>query len=43
MNQSLGYVNDQQYQEYDATSKDWSDSKHQIKQQLIHKIFQETP
>jgi hypothetical protein len=39
----LGHVNDQQYQEYDATSKEWLNSKYQIKQQLIHKTFQETP
>ena len=42
MDQYHWNANDQQSQEYDATSKDLLDSKHQIKQQLIHKITKGT-
>jgi len=42
MDQYHWNANDQQSQEYDATSKDLLDSKYQIKQQLIHKITEGT-
>ena len=42
MDQYHWNANDQQSQEYDATSEDLLDSKHQIKQQLNHKITEGT-